>query len=105
VRDVVAIDNVIVPVPLTLSESGALEFEVADPAAGFPGILGERKLPCVVVPGAEKVNSFAIGRGAETEVELDRGHCAFSRVGLGLGLGLVELSSMTEEPKRLKSTL
>jgi hypothetical protein len=53
------------------------------------------------------VDSLAIGRGAESEVELDRGHCAFSRVGLGLGLGLgsVGLSSMTEDPKRLKSTL
>jgi hypothetical protein len=49
------------------------------------------------------VDSLAIGRGAESEVELDRGHCAFSRV--GLGLGLVGLSSMTEDPKRLKSTL
>ena len=95
----------IVPVSLTLSESGALEFEVADPAADFPGIFRERKLPCVVVPGAEKVDSFAIGRGAESEVELDRGHCAFSISRVGLGLGLVELSSITEDPKRLKSTL
>jgi predicted transcriptional regulator len=47
------------------------------------------------------VDSFAIGRGAESEVELDCGHCAFSRV----GLGLVGLSSMAEDPKRLKSTL
>jgi hypothetical protein len=47
------------------------------------------------------VDSLAIGGGAESEVELDRGHCAFSRV----GLGLVGLSSMTEDPKRLRSTL
>ena len=93
----------VVPVPLTLSESGALEFEVADPSADFLGIFIERKLPCVVVPGAEKVDSLAIGRGAESEVELDRGHCAFSRV--DSGLGLVGLSSMTEDPKRLKPTL
>ena len=91
----------VVPVPLTLFESGALEFEVADPAAGFLGILRERKLPFVAVPGAEKVDSLAIGGGAESEVELDRGHCAFPRV----GLGLVGLSSMTEDPKILKSTL
>jgi len=100
VRNVVAIDDVVVPVSLTLLES-ALEFEVADPAAGFLGVLRERKLPCIVVPGAEKVDSLAIGRGAESEVELDRGHCAFSRV----DLGLVGLSSMAEDPKRLKSTL
>jgi hypothetical protein len=74
----------VVPVSLTLLESGALEFEVADPAAGFLGILRERKLPCIVVPGAEKVDSLAIGGSAESEVELDRGHCAFSKVGLGL---------------------
>ena len=91
----------VVPVSLTLLESDALEFEVADPAAGFLGIFRERKLPCIVVPGAEKVDSLAIGGGAESEVELDRGHCAFSRV----GLGLVGLSSMTEDPKRLRLTL
>ena len=86
----------IVPVPPTPFESGALEFKVADPAVDFLGILRERKLPCVVVPGAEKVNSLAIGGGAESEVELDRGHCAFSRA--DSGLGLVGLSSMTEDP-------
>ena len=60
----------IVPVPPTPFENGALEFEVADPAADFLGMLRERKLPCIVVPGAENVDSPAIGGGAESEVEV-----------------------------------
>jgi hypothetical protein len=29
----------------------------------------------IVVPGAEEVHCLAACRGAESEVELDRGHC------------------------------
>lgn len=64
----------VVPVSLTLLESGALEAESALPRAGLGGILGERELAVVAVPRAEKVDSLAVGGGAEREVELDRGH-------------------------------
>lgn len=73
--DVVAVDDVVVPVSLTLLESGALELELTDPAAGLLGVLGKRKLTLIVVPGAEKMDGLAAGGGAEREVELDSGHC------------------------------
>jgi hypothetical protein len=75
VGDVVAVDDVVVPVSLALLQSGALELEGADPASGLLGVLGEGKLALVAVPGAEEVDSLAAGRGAERKVELDSGHC------------------------------
>lgn len=74
VRDVVAIDDVVVPVALTLLEGLTLEAESALPAARLGGVLGERELAVVVVPRSEKVDRLAIGRSAEREVELDSGH-------------------------------
>lgn len=74
VRDVVAVDDVVVPVSLTLLESGALELEGADPSTGLLGVLGEGKLTLVAVPGAEKVDGLAVVGSAESEVELDSGH-------------------------------
>lgn len=75
VRDVVAVDDVVVPVSLTLLEGGTLELEGADPATGLLGVLGEWELSLVAVPGAEKVDGLAVGGSAESEVELDSGHC------------------------------
>ena len=75
VRDVVAVDDVVVPVALALLESGTLEFEAADPTTGLLGVLGKGKLTLVAVPGTEKVDGLAVGGSAESEVKLDSGHC------------------------------
>lgn len=74
VRDVVAVYDVVVPVPLTLLECCALESEGSFPAASFGRVLGEGQLAIVIVPGAEQVDGFDIGRSAQGEVELDGGH-------------------------------
>jgi hypothetical protein len=74
VRDVVPVDDVIVPIPLTLFERAVLELEAAEPSAALFGVFGQWKLACVVVPWAEEVDRFAIGRCAEGEVELDCCH-------------------------------
>lgn len=81
VRDVVAVNDVVVPVALALLQGLALEAESALPASGFGGILGERELTVVVVPGAEQVDGLAVGGSAESEVELDGGH--YDWFGLG----------------------
>jgi len=74
VRDVVAVDDVVVPVALALLEGLSLEAEGALPTTRLGGVLGERELPVVVVPRSEKVDGLAVGRSAEREVELDSGH-------------------------------
>jgi hypothetical protein len=74
----------VVPVTGALLQSRTLEAESAQPATGLLGILGERKLACVVIPGAEQMHSLAVGRGAEREVELDNGH--FERVIVSRGV-------------------
>jgi len=52
VGNVVAIDDVVVPVSLASLESGALESECALPRAGLGGsiVLSEGKLTSVVIP-------------------------------------------------------
>jgi hypothetical protein len=75
VRDVVAVNDVVVPVALSLLERGTVELEAASPASGLLGVLGKRELTLVAVPGAEKVDSLAVGGSAESEVKLDSGHC------------------------------
>jgi len=52
-RDVVAIDDVVVPVPLALLERVPLKLEASHPSAALLGVFGERELPGVVVPRAE----------------------------------------------------
>lgn len=74
VRDVVTVDDVVVPVALALLESGSLEAEGALPAASLGGVLGQWELAIVVVPGTEQVDGLDGGGGAEREVELDSGH-------------------------------
>ena len=74
VRDVVAVDDVVVPVALTLLEGLALEAEGTLPSTGLGGVLGERELAAVVVPGAEEVDGLAVGGSAEGEVKLDGCH-------------------------------
>jgi hypothetical protein len=60
VRDVVAVDDVVVPVTLTLLESSTLELEGADPTTGLLGVLGKGKLALVAVPGTEKVDGLQL---------------------------------------------
>jgi len=50
VRDVVAINDVVVPVALSLLQSLSLELEASDPASGLLGVLGKWELSLVVVP-------------------------------------------------------
>jgi hypothetical protein len=50
VRDVVAVNDVVVPVALALLECGAVELEASSPATGLLGVLGERELALVAVP-------------------------------------------------------
>jgi len=74
VGDVVAVKDVVVPVALALLEHGALEAESTLPCASLGGILGERELTGVVVPGTDEVSGLAVGRSAEGEVKLNSGH-------------------------------
>lgn len=74
VGDVVAVDDVVVPVTLALLEGLSLEAEGTLPATRLGGVLGERELAVVVVPGSEEVDGLGVGRSAEREVELDSGH-------------------------------
>jgi hypothetical protein len=50
VRDVVAIDDVVVPVPLALLQCVALELEGSHPSTALLRVLGERKLSRVIIP-------------------------------------------------------
>lgn len=49
-RDVVTVNDVIVPIPLALLQSVSLEFEASQPPSALLWVFGERKLSCVVVP-------------------------------------------------------
>jgi hypothetical protein len=73
-RDMVSIDDVVVPVSLTGLEHGALETEGTLPGTGFGSILGERELAVVVVPRTEEVDGLDISGSAEREIQLDGGH-------------------------------
>lgn len=74
VGDVVAVDDVVVPVALALLQGLSLEAKGALPATGLVSILGERKLAVVVVPRTKEVDGLAVSRSAEGEVELDSRH-------------------------------
>jgi hypothetical protein len=50
VRDVVAVNDVVVPVALALLQHVVLESEGAEPSAALLGIFGEGELSCVIVP-------------------------------------------------------
>lgn len=68
-RDMVTVDDVVVPIPLTGLESRVLESKGALPGAGLGRrlVLGERQLADIVVPGAEQMNGLDTGRDAERE--------------------------------------
>lgn len=73
-RDVIAVDNVVVPVSLALLECRPLEPESSFPTARFTRVLGQRKLAAVIVPRPDQVHGLTVGRGSEGEVELDGCH-------------------------------
>lgn len=75
VGDVVAIDDVVVPVALAGLEV-ALEAEGTLPRAGLGGslVLGKGDLANVVVPGSKQVNGLDAGRNAKRERQLNSGH-------------------------------
>lgn len=79
--DVVAIDDVVIPVSLALLEGHALEAESTLPPASLGRVLGKRELAGVVVPGTEQVDGLAVGGGAEGEVELNSCHFGLGDVG------------------------
>jgi hypothetical protein len=76
-RDVVPIDDVVVPVSLARLESIALEAKGAFPRAGFLGrrVMRKGKLSGVVVPGSDQMYSLDTRRSAEIETDLDGRHC------------------------------
>jgi hypothetical protein len=47
---VVAVYDVIVPIPLTLLQRVVLELETSQPTAALLRVLGERKLPGIIIP-------------------------------------------------------
>lgn len=67
--DMVAINDIVVPISLTGLEGGSLEFECSLPGTGLGGslVLGKRKLAGVVVPRPEKMDGLAAGRSAESK--------------------------------------
>jgi len=75
VGNVVAVDDVVVPVALAGLEGGVLEAKGALPGARLGGrlVLGKRELADVVVPGTEKVDGLDARRDAEGERQLDGG--------------------------------
>lgn len=50
VRDVVTVDDVVVPIPLALLQRVSLKFEASHPASALLRVFRKRKLSCVVVP-------------------------------------------------------
>ena len=72
-RDVVAVDDVVVPVALARLESRVLELKLALPSAGFGGmlVLGEGQLADVIVPGSQKMHRLDSRGDAERERELN----------------------------------
>jgi hypothetical protein len=75
VHDMVAIDNIIVPVSLARLD-GSLEAESSLPAAGLGWclVLGEGELTAIVVPRAKKVDSLDAGGDAKRERKLHGRH-------------------------------
>lgn len=67
--NVVAIDDVVVPVSLASLKSGVLESKGTLPGArlGRGLVLGERELANIAVPRAEKMDGLDAGRDAERE--------------------------------------
>jgi len=69
VGDMVAVNDIVVPISLTGLEGGSLEFECSLPGTGLGRslVLGKRKLAGVVVPRPEKMDGLAAGGSAESK--------------------------------------
>lgn len=74
VRDMVSVDDVVVPIPLTLLESTTSEFECTFPATGFGRVFSQGILTGVVVPGSDEMDRLTFGASAQRKVELDCCH-------------------------------
>jgi hypothetical protein len=72
--NVVAINDVVVPVALAGLEGRGLEPEGALPGLGGRLVLGKGKLADVVVPRAEEMDGLDAGGDAEGEAELSGRH-------------------------------
>lgn len=78
VGDMVAVNDIVVPISLAGLEGGSLEFECSLPGTGFGRslVFGEGKLAGVVVPRPEEMDGLAAGGSAESKGELNGGHCS-----------------------------
>lgn len=72
--DVVAIDDVVVPIPMARHQRRSLELESAPPTPLLPGVFRQWKHALVVVPGAQQVNGLHVRGRAKREIHLDRRH-------------------------------
>lgn len=52
-RYMIAVNDVVVPIPLALLQGVTLELEASHPSTTLLRIFGQRKLSGIVVPGAE----------------------------------------------------
>lgn len=66
-RDMVSVDDVVIPIPLTRLKSGALKSESTFPATRFGRslVLSKRKLTSIVIPATKQVNGLNTGRNAK----------------------------------------
>jgi len=67
--NMIAIHDVVIPVPRTWLKRSTGKLEGASPSSGLRRVSREWKLAGVVVPGAEKVDCLDVGRGAKSERE------------------------------------
>lgn len=74
--DVIAVNDVVVPVSLARLQSRVLEAKSALPGArlGRRLVSGEWELAHVIVPGAEEVDGLDAGGDAEGKGKLNGGH-------------------------------
>jgi len=80
-RNMVTIDDIVVPVSLTLLQSSALKSERAFPGTGlgrFGRFLRKRKLTVVVVPRTKQVDGLDVRRRVDRKGELNGSHCSFA---------------------------
>ena len=89
----------VVPVALALLQGSALELEGTSPATGLLGVLGKRELTLVAVPGTEQVHGLAVGGSAESEVELDSGHCDVIFLSVEIGIMMLIILSNSSGAK------
>jgi hypothetical protein len=77
-RYMVAVNDVVIPVSLARLEGRSLESECPFPRTrlGRRFVLCKRKLSGVVVPRPEEMDSLDAGGGAQSEGELNGGHCS-----------------------------